>query len=294
MRPRTHSRSGNEITPREPYDEYRFISEFFESRCTSPEGTVDRLAEILRIRGFLVEKNEEGSYQLNGFSTSRDIKDFESLMSENDESRLNQLFRAGSVQNYEVCHWTNLQYKDLFGSNRRYGDKVDTLSLEPFVARYCKSLALIGVHTYLSCDGWHSRRGSRQRIRVGGTLRIGFSDMHSFNWMKILHANDPYLQKLSLRFNVSNDETWTIPLGSVERRMRIYSQLNEAAETIYAHRFYYREIKADVVNSLKGIRKKGISNEEAYNILLGAFFIALGKRLIASPNEWRSDIRKFE
>jgi len=242
--------------------ESKFISQLLSSLCHTPKDMPENIIELLCIRGFLVEANGE----LNNFSTDNDIKAYQHYIKAKTSDELFELFKPGSVAGFEVCWLDNIKWQKLFASNRIYGEKIDVMALEPFVARYCKSLALIGVHTYLSCDGWHDNR------RKGG-IKIGFSDRYSFSWMKILHDNDKKLVDTRLRISIESirDRMIKIPIGGFIQREQVYYALNETARIIYNNRYEYLALKNKVVSMLKYKPKNQLSFEEVYAMMYDAY-----------------------
>lgn len=68
---------------------------------------------------------------------------------------------------------------DTFGGYRKFFD-VDPLCLEPFIAKYVRSINRCGMETFFSCDGWHKRPGKSREIV------ILFRDRYSWIWHKVI------------------------------------------------------------------------------------------------------------
>ena len=230
------------------------------------KGSQDHKNEILKIRGFLLDTGNDGVVSLNDFSTKRDVVLYNEYVNSN-EDELIKLFLMDSVYNQDVCSRYGLKWKRLFASNRVFGNKVDVVDLEPFIARYVKALALIGVHTYFSCDGWHRQKSKNMFVH------IGFSDRYSLQWLRVLHKHSEILKVAQIPFLLDGEQMLKVPLG--KERLKIYKLINSAAQAVYNNRKNLRNLKRQAISTLKGQKKDSKQMGDIYVLLSQAYYQGL-------------------
>lgn len=229
---------------------------YFEDCFCYDEEEVIKLA-ILRKRGFYVDISEEGIVSLNDFSTSTDKRDFEKYMKKDPEQIVKELFNRDSVYNQEVC-FPDIYKKWIksFGSAKMYGEKVPTLNLEPFIARLIHALALCGIFTFYSCDGWHMDTKKAREVS------IGFCDRYSRLWMDTLLRNDVDLSSIGLNFVCKQNSGYiTFPIKGDSERIELYIKLGKIADVVYAKRRYYMSCKDYLKKELLHKKKTPVADE---------------------------------
>lgn len=249
------------------YNNLNVLSNDFLSDCFiySNENRI-KLA-MLNKRGFYIDITQNGAVMLNGFSTDKDISDFIIYMLSSPDKIMHELFCMDSIYNQEVCAGRGYtRWGKTFGSSKLYGDKVSTLYLEPYVARFVHSLALCGIYTYYSCDGWHERKNRAKN------MVIGFSDRFSMIWTDVLLKNDIDLLELGLGSVYNFDNSFmSIPFVDGLNRLDVYKRINEAGKIIYAKRKFFFDCKIYLKKELFGKKKSTLSNEQLFGVFEKAF-----------------------
>lgn len=222
----------------------------------------DKIAEILKARGFFIEKNKYGYYLsdnsylkeddhsndsifLNSilisynigclcdsyikFSKPINVKSLCTLFSE-----INRIPREECFTKYSWNMFTNYEH----------GRKIPVKLLDPFVARYIKSISACGVDTVTSCDGNNHN---------DNILLVGPNSPWGTEWHKLINHYF-LLDKFQLPWR---DKTCTTIL--LTNKFETYYLLNKASEFLYDNRFIIRKLKRIAVSNLKGkaITKKG-------------------------------------
>ena len=212
----------------------KLISEYLDDILISNHELKNKIC-ILRRRGYSIDLTDERKIKLNYFAHEYD--DVLKYIKLPVEQLIAELFSIDSVENYPVCCRDYSKWGDLFGNNTLYGEKVKIKCLEPFVARLIRALALCGIFTFYSCDGWHFQ-GSKNRKLV-----VLFSERYSQLWFKTLIEND-------------------------ENRINVYRRIDAMAEIFYRKRKYFQRCKTLLKQHIIGLPKSSLTDDE----LLKLFF----------------------
>lgn len=213
--------------------------------CATDE---EYLYALLKFRGFLLE-NCEGGVRLSDNSHSDD-KDFLlhyisafGSMNENGIICLHKQADTSLIEN-DFIQRIQIPEEVLWRPNRtwvhfnrrQHGHKVSVRVLEPFIARYIKSISACGVMTIGCCDGNHPFHCN--------TL-IQFDGRPSAIWHKLIV--ECVLNKF---FPLPWDDSCFGVQFIPPEKFDVYYKLNLAAEFLYNNRFAFREIKQKVFSTL--------------------------------------------
>lgn len=219
--------------------------------------------KLLKRRGFLIDPHADGIISFNYFQKNLDNRDLVELSKLSVDDIVESLFCRDSIIAHEVYARFQDKWGKLFASNRIYGAKVPTIQLEPFMAKLVHSLALCGMHTFYSCDGWHVEREKKDRAT------IGFLDRNSLIWFCTLLQYDPDLVDIRTEYKIEEHFiTWYF---SETNRFSVYKALDRIADILYQKRVQFRSQKRMVINSLKGQKKSSLSDDELKKLLEMAY-----------------------
>lgn len=235
----------------------KLISEYLDDILISNHELKNKIC-ILRRRGYSIDLTDERKIKLNYFAHEYD--DVLKYIKLPVEQLIAELFSIDSVENYPVCCRDYSKWGDLFGNNTLYGEKVKIKCLEPFVARLIRALALCGIFTFYSCDGWHFQ-GSKNRKLV-----VLFSERYSQLWFKTLIENDEELKMIDLNYICEKCE-FCINLND-ENRINVYRRIDAMAEIFYRKRKYFQRCKTLLKQHIIGLPKSSLTDDE----LLKLFF----------------------
>ncbi len=208
----------------------------------------DQTSEIKRLaifRGLNIEVEE------------KDLKTF-----------LERYFGKDSVIEQEVFYYGhNEKWAKCFASNRLQDNYVDSLDLDPFVARYVLAINKIGIKTYLSCDGWHKLSGNQ--------LLIGFKERYSRIWHKIICSYFKDYIPLNWKYdgNVANID---LPKND-KGKINTYINVNKNAELFELHQKELLKLKENVILTLKGQKKNSLTDDEIEVLLINAIKVINNK-----------------
>ena len=237
----------------------------------------DALIHLFKARGFLIDQ-ENGFYHLTYDSQNDDFRDLNRILKEQNAGYIKMTEKRSPFtrKNYPIgiIHLTNvsdiswcekwflepvreshsvtfprgvindaLRYR-----NNTFGAKVQVMKLEPFVARYVKTISACNVSTIYSCDGNHA---GPKRVLVD-TLDSISKTWHSIICQKMFHQyqllkwNSDYSV---IRFNKSN-------------QFEIYYELNRAAEMLYPYQFELAMIRKNIMKTFSAKFLREHSREE--------------------------------
>jgi len=287
------------LTKRKELD---FIHNFLSSVCTALKGTTEYKNEVLKARGFLVDTTPDGGFVFDERSNSSFESDIYMKYLSAQDDELEKLFLKNSAYSSDGADGYRAldNWKHCFAScNHRLGDTICTLHADPFIARYVKALSTIGIHTAMSCDGWHDKqindRGPGRGMFTNNPVWIVFHDRFSLIWLRILHDFDERLPSTAaLGFNVVQhntsglseyvsrdtyrgcgyvqpDKTLFISCVEPNERLDKYIMLNRAAQAIYKNREYFYSVKWKTIELLKGERKDGLPADRVFRMMVEAY-----------------------
>ena len=240
----------------------KLIGKYLDDCLASDSEIINKIL-VLRKRGYSLDVSDDNSLGINPFAWNLDKVDLIKLFHAPLDDVIEKLFSKDGTDNFEVCYQYSRKWGVWFGSSLLYGDKVRICGLEPFVARLVRSLALCGIFTFYSCDGWHSN--SQQN----GKLFVAFKDRYSLLWLRTLLNSDEELKKIELNYTASDSE-FSIRLEK-DRWLDAYSKVDSVAEILYRKRLYFNKSKILVKNMYKGLPKSNRSNEELLNMFREGF-----------------------
>ena len=214
------------------------------------------LIELLKFRGFLIEKDDNGYFLSNNSHKDDRIYLNELLIKyslghieENRiiiENAINvSLFENEFAENTQIGGETG--QKD-FGWDYFYthlcGFKAKVRDLEPFIARYVKSISACGVFTEGSCDGNHKNAKSMY-------LQICISG--SYEWNELIVK-----RLLYGKYRLKWSEGYTDIFFDKTSKYDTYLEVNKAAVYLYDNRIVLREIKRKALEEFTvGFLRKG-------------------------------------
>jgi hypothetical protein len=134
----------------------------------------------LRKRGFDIKdesveqyfKSYKGEWQITTCSKDEiwKIKDVDVLKQ--------KLFAKDSMHYNFACTATSSSYDDF----KNYDfSTVEASVLDPYIARFVHAINSVGVHTIMSCDGWHERRGEKNTV-----MKLWMYERYSVIWFWLI------------------------------------------------------------------------------------------------------------
>lgn len=205
----------------------------------------EKVIEILRFRGFLIDTVSDGYMLSDNSCLPHDEKYLAKLLSENnlgtvherriilnedcDADKLINSFESIGIIGGEAMFSIWIDWRHF--SRNSHGPKIPVERLELYVARYIKAISACGVSTWCSCDG---------DIGVS-RIAIYFSGYGDRAWHNILF--DKFLKR---RFGIERNDEGRIRLPR-HRKQEIYLAVNKAAEFLYEHRIAFRRIKKEAL-----------------------------------------------
>lgn len=179
----------------------------------------------------------------------------------NSYKELLSFFEKDTVPNFEVT-WIDRKshinkWTKSFASNRITGNYVSPYVLEPFVARYVIAINKVGIKTFYSCDGWHSK--------TKNILKIGFVDRNSMVWHKIISS--------MIDDGASISWCYEYPMAILklpdddENKLKCFAQVNRRAEILEIYSEKFLNMKIDLIEKVKGKPKNMLSDEELEEFL---------------------------
>ena len=229
------------------------IMEYLDD-CISSDSELKNKVMALRKRGYSLDISDNHTIMLNGFAWELDSKSFVDAFNQPIDVMVEKLFSMDGTNNTEVCSRDRSKWGDLFGSNTMYGSKVGMTNLEPFVARLVRAVALCGIFTNFSCDGWHLNKQKNSRFTVI------FTERYSMLWFLMLLESDDELKGVSLNYKTKGCEFYATL--NEENRFDVYTKMDMIAEIIYRKREYFHKCKDLVKNLYKGLPKSTLRDDE--------------------------------
>ena len=215
------------------------------------------LIELIKLRGFLIEKDEKGYYLSNNSHRDDGVYLNELLTKyslgyvEEDRVFIENANKASLFEN-EFAEETQIGgetgQKDLgwqYFYKHPCGFKAKVRELEPFIARYVKSISSCGVFTEGSCDGNHKN---------AKVMYIQICISGSYEW------NELIVKKLLVgKYRLKWDKIGYAGIFfDDDTKYDTYFELNKAAEYLYDNRITLRDIKHKALENYTGgfIRRK--------------------------------------
>lgn len=262
------------------------MEEFFyyiKEKCTNEE---EYAYEVLMARGFLLEDkrfvisdnshNKDGEY-LNRLLKKYNIGEVDGrIIKLTDIAGIENLYKVEDCREGEAVDYG---YNWKVFRQRHHGHKVYVFDLEPFVARYIKSISACGINTWLSCDGNH-QNSSANRIVIetsGGGSKV---------WHEILCT-----RFLKGQFILNWDKEFSKIKFNNKTKWKTYIELNKAAEFLYTNRIILRYAKDKAMKKISKSMIKHKSPEEINDMFINSVNKILDKIQINEISQRKTPIQ---
>lgn len=271
-------------TPRGP--QRQSLANRFIERITTGQEPLSQLCSVLKARGFLLEDEHEPNYDpehihLSDNSHTDDALHLDNLLRENKIGyifsenspyrdwkhehlplRRWEVFVSGEIKQeslvnlflhrrgFEANPRFRLEGYDQFNDFKKheFGDKIETILLDIYIARLVKTLNAIGVTTTFSCDG--NVGGPQRRERCAF---IQLYTLYDSVWFAIL-MDEFVLSERRLK------HSWRIGIGDQLNMLIItpqrldwldmYLEIQKVTEILYDNRIKLRMYKQKIFNEL--------------------------------------------
>lgn len=247
---------------------------YFDEILSKANTTNEKIYSILSARGFLLNL-ENNELTISDNSTRGDIENLEIIISGREGLNIKEL-EILSNGAFLLSEWDDLftekeeisfacisfERKWSYYKNRIYGESVNAMDLEPFIARYIKALSSIGIDTSMSCDGNHSGDIQSQSMKVSVTFNSKYDQI----WHKIVSEFVLHQQNIWNYGKKNNVILYYNESTQLEKYLTILDDANQ----IYDNRLVLRELK-NKTNKLAQIKQKNIDEltyDQAYDLLL--------------------------
>lgn len=229
------------------------VQDFIRKIESESRNNTEKICLFLQARGFLVEYSEkENLIYLSDNSAKEDAEDIRKILGAcsigsfdgerivvngtADHTLLRMLFYDD-----RICFPVDWKIeKDQYFRSHTFVEKVPTMTLETFVARYIKAISAAGVNTEYSCDGNHGEQ-SWVIIGIRDTKNHLYKAWHMFLWRNGLDQMFPMLDW---------NEDYDLLYFKKDTKFETYYYLNRAAALIYNKRKELRKIKTDIVRNI--------------------------------------------
>lgn len=235
-------------------------TEFFNAIHNNCFGEKEYLVELLKLRGFILDINDN-EIMLSDNGHKSDAKYLNELLNKYklghvkeqnviineviDASLFEQEFKENISIGGEACIVTT-DWR--WFKHREHGEKVAVEVLEPFIARYVKAISACCVLTAGCCDGNHPGKNK---------MFLQLSGYGSVPWHMLICK---YILRDKYNINWINDYT-AIELKP-ETKYMMYYELNKAAEVIYDNRIQIRSVKNKVLGEMTNSYLKKTTPDE--------------------------------
>jgi hypothetical protein len=138
--------------------------------------------DILRKRGFDI-KDEDVKQYFSSYMGEWNINTCskEEICTITDPDVLNQmLFAVDSVDYRMTSTATNYCYDEFVNYDF---STVEASVLDPYIARFVHAINSVGVHTVMSCDGWHKKQETYSKINV---MQLWMYERYSVLWLWLI------------------------------------------------------------------------------------------------------------
>ena len=236
-------------------------NEFFEKLKNESETNQDFILTLLKLRGFLIEKDRDKLY----LSDNSHMSDFKYLYDLLEKYELGEIVNSKIVlydtdcskfienefrENNQIGGESCSVFRDWrYFRNREHGHKAAVSWLEPFIAHYIKAISACCVLTVGSCDGNHPGKNMMFIMTEGAG---------SIPWHKLICE-----KCLVGKYDINWINDYTAMKFSPNTKYDTYYEVNRAAEFLYKNRIKIRNIKDTAFQGMAdiGLRYRHASEE---------------------------------
>lgn len=255
-------------------DYLKLANEFMAKAAPKELPFEDRLGNLLRARGFLIETSGAEMYLSdNSCNQSQNLDsdayflskllikyDLGKLEKDQTEELLVQMFlEHGGVGGfgYTFADWSNFK-------RRVHGQKVPVYLLDPFVSRLVKAVSSAGVGTHYSCDGHGKNR-----------LTVGLSGKYNKAWFRVILDIVRFMVNINSRFSI-NHSCYLNVFAPNDDVLAIYEDVQSVSSYLYNLRQIFRDLKQKTLCSLSESMVSRLDEKALYGFLRSEAFKHIG------------------